>query len=191
MNKLEVGSLRGQQMLSYLPEYYEHSRVIRADMYAKGTELDALDRALNETLDQFFVRTATWGLRHWEEELGIPVETAKPLEQRRSLVESKLRGAGKFTGQLVKKVAESYHGGAVDISFQPERWSFTVKFVDTVGIPPNLDDLRAVLEDLKPAHMAIEYEFNYLLIRDIDGVMTLNELEQVELKNFAGGGSIG
>lgn len=191
MNKLEVGSLRGQEMLSYLPEYYEHSRVIRADMHAKGTELDALDRALNETLDQFFVRTATWGLRHWEEELGIPVETAKPLEQRRSLVESKLRGAGKFTGQLVKKVAESYHGGEVDISFQPERWSFTVKFVDTVGIPPNLDDLRAVLEDLKPAHMAIEYEFNYLLIRDIDGVMTLNELEQVELKNFAGGGSIG
>lgn len=191
MNKLGVSSPRGLEMLSYLPGYYEHSRVIQADMHAKGVELDALDQALNETLNQFFVRTATWGLRQWEEELGIPVEEAKPLEQRRSMVESKLRGAGKFTGRLVKKVAESYYGGAVDISFQPERWSFTVKFVDSVGIPPNLDDLKAVLEDIKPAHMAMEYEFNYLLIRDIDEVMTLNELEQVELKNFAGGGWIG
>lgn len=191
MNKLATVSQQGIEMLSYLPGYYEHSRVIQADMHAKGTELDALYQALNETLDQFFVRTATWGLRHWEEELGISVEESKPLEQRRSMVESKLRGAGKFTGRLVKKVAESYHGGAVDVSFQPDRWSFTVKFVDTVGIPPNLDDLKAVLEDIKPAHLAVEYEFNYLLIRDIDGVMTLNELEQVELNNFAGGGSLG
>lgn len=191
MSELVTTSRVGLEMLSYLPGYYENSRVILADMHAKGAELDDLHQALNETLDQFFVRTATWGLSQWEEELGITVDLSKPLDQRRSVVESKLRGAGKFTGRLVKNVAESFHGGGVDVTFQPEQWSFTVKFVDTIGIPPNLDDLKAALEEIKPAHMAVEYEFNYLLIRDIDQVMTLNELEQMELNNFAGGGQLG
>ncbi|MNE88949.1 hypothetical protein D3C80_1863070 [compost metagenome] len=63
--------------------------------------------------------------------------------------------------------------------------------MDTVGIPPNLDDLKAVIEEIKPAHMQVEYEFSYLLIRDIDGVMTLDQLEQEPLLNFAGGDPVG
>ncbi|MNN78327.1 hypothetical protein D3C81_1948730 [compost metagenome] len=63
--------------------------------------------------------------------------------------------------------------------------------MDTVGIPPNLDDLKAVIEEIKPAHMKVEYEFSYLLIRDIDGVMTLDQLEQEPLLNFAGGDPVG
>lgn len=174
-------------MFSYLPGYYETSRVIQADMNAKGTEMDQLFAALDETLQQFFVSTATWGLDRWERELGITVDPAKPLDQRRAVVQSKLRGSGKFSGRLVKNVAEAYDGGSVDVTFQPAAWSFTVKFIDTVGIPPNLDDLKAAIEEIKPAHMAVEFEFNYMLIRAIDGVLTLNELEALPLSKFAGG----
>ncbi|MMZ67964.1 hypothetical protein D1872_306060 [compost metagenome] len=63
--------------------------------------------------------------------------------------------------------------------------------MDTVGIPPNLDDLKEVIEEIKPAHMKVEYEFSYLLIRDIDGVMTLDQLDQVPLLKFAGGDPVG
>lgn len=178
-------------MFSYLPGYYETSRVIQADMNAKGTEMDQLFAALDETLQQFFVSTATWGLDRWERELGITVDPAKPLDQRRAVVQSKLRGSGKFSGRLVKNVAEAYDGGAVDVTFQPAAWSFTVKFIDTVGIPPNLDDLKAAIEEIKPAHMAVEFAFNYMLIRDIDGVLTLNELEALPLSKFAGGDPYG
>lgn len=181
----------GREMFSYLPGYYENSRVMKSDMAAKGAELDELYRALNETLDQFFVRTATWGLDRWEAELGIPTEPNKPLEQRRALVESKLRGAGQFSGRLVKNVAEAYDGGTVDVTFQPAEWSFTIKFVDTIGIPPNLDDLKAVIEEIKPAHLAVEYEFSYLLIKELHGVKSLQEMEQIPLSKFAGGGPIG
>ncbi|MGG4552813.1 YmfQ family protein [Paenibacillus humicus] len=184
-------SPRGRELFSYLPVYYETSRVMRGDMNAKGAELDLLYQALDETLEQFFVKTATWGLNRWEQELGIETDLAKPLAQRRAVVESKLRGAGQFTGRLVKNVAEAYDGGTVDVSFQPDEWSFTVKFIDTIGVPPNLDDLKAVIEELKPAHLAVEYEFSYLLIQDIHAVMTLGELEQVPLSKFAGGGSVG
>ena len=178
-------------MFSFLPGYYETSRVMKADMNAKGAEMDLLFAALDETLQQFFVRTATWGLDRWESELGIVTDPAKPLEQRRAVVESKLRGSGKFSGRLVKSVAEAYDGGTVDVSFQPAEWSFTIKFVDTLGIPPNLDDLKAVIEEIKPAHLDVVYKFSYLLIRDIHNVLTLNEIEQTQLNKFAGGDPIG
>lgn len=181
----------GREMFSYLPGFYENSRIMRYDMAAKGAELDAFYGALNETLDQFFVRTATWGLDRWESELGIATDQAKPLEQRRALVESKLRGAGQFSGRLVKNVAEAYDGGTVDVTFQPAEWSFTIKFIDTIGVPPNLDDLKAVIEEIKPAHLAVEYEFSYLLIKDLHGVLSLRDMEQIPLSKFAGGGHIG
>ncbi|WP_068782549.1 YmfQ family protein [Paenibacillus sp. GM2] len=187
----QIISPKGREMFSYLPGYYESSRIMQSDMNSKGVELDELYKALDETLNQFYVRTATWGLDRWEEELGLTTELAKPIEQRRALVESKLRGAGQFSGRLVKNVAEAYDGGTVDVSFQPAEWSFTIKFVDTIGVPPNLDDLKMVIEGIKPAHLKVEYEFSYLLLRDIHGAMTLNQMEQIPLSKFAGGGPVG
>lgn len=191
MNETLVASEHGRELFSYLPTYYESSRVMRADMNTKGTEMDSLFKTLDEILQQFFVQTATWGLDRWEYELGIQSDQRKPIEQRRALIESKLRGSGKFSGRLVKNVAEAYDGGKVNVTFQPQEWSFTVEFIDTVGIPPNLDDLKAVIDEIKPAHMKVEYEFNYLLIRDIHDVLTLNQMEQVRLLKFAGGDPVG
>lgn len=148
--------------------------------------LRRLARPLSRRICRFFVRTATWGLNRWESELGVETDLSKPLEQRRAVVESRLRGNGKFLGQLVKSVAEAYDGGKVKVSFQPAVWSFTVKFIDTLGIPPNLDDLKAVIEEIKPAHLDVTYEFSYLFIRDIHNVL-LGEAEQLQLNKFAGG----
>lgn len=184
---MEWSSLRGRELFSYLPAYYENSRVMKSDMDAKGSEMDLLYQALEAVAAQFYVRTATWGLSRWEFELDIPTDLAKPLEQRRAVVESKLRGAGQFSGALVQNVAEAYDGGKVEVSFQPEAWGFTVKFIDTVGIPPNLEDLKAALEEIKPAHLAVKYAFNYLLIRDLHEVITLDQLQQIPLNKFAGG----
>ncbi|MFK0522550.1 YmfQ family protein [Paenibacillus illinoisensis] len=177
-----ISSPKGKELFSYLPSYYETSRVMQADMQAKGTEMDLLYQALDETLDQFFVRTATWGLEFWEQELGLEPDRLKPVEQRRAVVESKLRGAGTFSGRLVANVAEAYAGGKVDVTFQPEAWSFTVSFVDTMGIPPNIDDLKRAIDELKPAHMAVEYEYRYLVWDDLDRKqVTWDELDAASL----------
>jgi hypothetical protein len=184
----QMSSERGRELLSYLPSYYETSRVMRSDMDAKGSELDALYLAMDATVGQFFVRTATWGLERWEMELGIETDLAKPLDQRRAVVESKLRGAGTFSGRLVKNVAEAYDGGTVDVIFHPAEWGFTVKFIDTIGIPPNVDDLKAAIEEIKPAHMAVEYKLRYLTIAEVES-MTLYENEHTTQDRYLGGGA--
>ncbi|MNJ29314.1 hypothetical protein D3C77_238750 [compost metagenome] len=175
-----------REMFSYLPAYYENSRVMQASLGSAGVELDKLTEALHETLDQFFVQTATWGLGYWENELGIYSDPTKPITQRRAVVESKLRGSGSFSGRLVQNVAEAYYVGGVEVSFQPAEWSFTIHFVDTIGVPPNLDDLKAMIEEIKPAHLMAEYSFSYFRIGDIHNVMTLAQLESQPLGNFDG-----
>lgn len=174
-------SPRGKEMMSYLPDYYATSRVMSSNMDAQGTELDKLWQALDGTLEQYFVSTATWGLELWESELGISVDVTKPIEQRRSLILSKMRGIGTVTLSLIKSVAEAYDGGKVDVIVQPEAYTFIVKFVDTRGIPPNLDDLKAVIEEIKPAHLAVEYAFTYTQWDE------LKQTTWTNLKNFTWG----
>lgn len=181
-----IMSESGQEMLGYLPTYYENSRVMRSHLDGVGTELDRLNEALHEMLDQFFVKTATWGLVHWENELGIYSDPSKPISQRRAVVESKLRGSGSFSGRLVQNVAEAYYVGNLDVTFQPAEWSFTIYFKDSIGAPPNLDDIKAMIEEIKPAHLIAEYSFNYLRLSDIHEVMTLEQMQAEPLGNFDG-----
>ncbi|MCQ4086683.1 putative phage tail protein [Saccharibacillus sp. JS10] len=153
---------------------------MRADTETKGQEMDLLYAALDETLDQFFVRTATWGLELWERELDIEVDPAKPIEQRRSVVESKLRGGGVFSGKMVRNVAAAYERGSVDVTFKPEEWSFTITFVGTRGLPPNLDDLKEAIENIKPAHLMVEYAFTYLIWKELDSKkLTWNQFDEL------------
>ncbi|MCT2195748.1 YmfQ family protein [Paenibacillus sp. p3-SID1389] len=187
MSEFLLTSPRGREMFSYLPGYYETSRVMQADMNTKGAEMDLLFAALDETFQQFFVRTATWGLDRWESELGITTDLSKPLDQRRAVVESKLRGSGKFSGRLVKNVAEAYDRGRVEVSFQPGEWGVTVRFVDSIGAPPNLDDLKGIIEEIKPAHMAVVYRLNYLTIAQVEG-MTITQIESTTQDKLLGGG---
>jgi len=150
-------------MLSYLPRYYETSRVMRAILQAEGSEFDKLRQALDETLNQFFVRTATWGLDRWEEELGLPITPDQPEAERRDKIISRLRGNGTATISVVKQVAEAYDKGTIDIVDDHAAYTITVHFVDTTGVPPNLDDLKKAVRAVVPAHLEILYEFNYFL----------------------------
>ncbi len=184
---ISFSSVKGAELFSYLPAYYENSRVMRTDTDRKGAEMDALYQALDETFQQFFVRNATWGINLWEKELGIVPDKTKPLEQRRAVAESKIRGGGKFSGAQVKNVAAAYERGAVEVTFQPAIWSFTIQFIDTIGVPPNLADLQAMIEQIKPAHLVANYTFRYLRIKEIHQTMTIKELQKRKMSDFAGG----
>jgi len=179
----EITSTRGKEMLTYLPPYYETSRVIKSILQAEGAEFDKLRQALDETLNQFFVRTATWGLDRWEEEVGLPVTPDQPEAERRDKIISRLRGYGTATISVVKQVAEAYDKGAIDIVEDHAAYTITVHFVDTTGVPPNLDDLKAAVRAVVPAHLDILYEFNYFLWQDLDQKMwTWDALDNLALQ---------
>lgn len=172
-----------ERIMQYLPYYYQGSRVIRAIAEAQGSEVGEFWITLDDILKQFYVETASdWGLDLWEQMLDLTSFSGKPLDQRRSRIISKIRGMGTMTVSLIKNVAESYVYGTVEVTENPAAYSFTVKFVDPRGIPPNLDDLRAAIEGIKPAHLAVQYEFTYTVWGELfNWEVTWGDLNAMEL----------
>jgi len=172
--------------MDYLPKYYAEVREMNEIMDTGGQELGELEAALEGTLNQFFVDTATWGLAQWEKEFDIPQDNSKPVNERRSVIKSKLRGTGTVTVELIQSVAQSYDRGLVEVVDTPGRYAIEINFVDTVGLPPNLDDLKAAIEEIKPAHLAMSFHFRYLMVAEVDA-FTIDQIDNVTLDKFAWG----
>ena len=144
-----------------VPEYHyasEQSRALIETLEDASLEAKA---ALKDVIDQFFIDTATWGLSHWEQSLAIPVSEGKDMDFRKSRIKSKLRGVGTTTVTLVKNVAESFFNGTVEVTEFPEQFRVEIKFVDSLGIPPNMNDLMEALREVVPAHLQLDYIIIY------------------------------
>ena len=55
------------------------------------------------------------------------------------------------------KVEETDQAGTVEVSFP-----------QTPGIPPNFSEIRAIIEDIIPAHLRIQYRYWYLLWEELE-----------------------
>lgn len=151
------------QLFDYLPQL----------LYGGSAEVKTIEDALEDVLAilrsdvqsgqaQLFVNTASaGGLALWEGMLGLPVAAEKNVNYRRSRILSKLRGAGTTTVELIENVASSFANGEVEVTEHNSEYYFDIKFIGTKGIPPNLEDLKAAIEEIKPAHLGVTYTIVY------------------------------
>lgn len=152
---------RAERMVDTAPEYYHESELYTGIVKVEAAELDKIDAANKDLKAQLFIRTATWGLKYWEELLKIPTIETDSYEIRRSRVLSAWRGVGKFSAALLRTVSESYSGGAVDVKVNLATYQITIKFVGKYGLPPNLSDLQYMIDKIVHAHMEVIYEYSY------------------------------
>lgn len=146
-------------LMLQLPDFYrsvpfaELQRVLGEMVRRAGEDVDF-------TMAQLWPQTASgWGLAMWETAYGIPVDVTKDLEYRRTRLLSKLRGQGVPTISLVRAVAASFANGEVEVIEHNDQYYFVVKFVSILGVPPNIDDLTAAINEIKPAHFNFVYEY--------------------------------
>jgi len=149
-------------LMCYLPHYYVSSTIMKAIQDAYAEELGQVYYFLNDFLKQFLTpTTATWGLAFWEQELGLKTDISKSYEERREIIMSRLRGIGTVGRDVIKRAAEAFSGGDVDVIEYPAEHRFVVKFVGTLGIPKNMASFIEMIEDLKPAHLTYSFEYTY------------------------------
>ena len=132
-------------------------------------ELLKSDVALTE--NQFFVVLADKNISEHEKDVGLAPDTGADIETRRGRVMSKLRGTGTVTKSMMKNVAASFVNGDIEIIEYPSEYCFAVKFTSRTGIPYNISDIQSMIEEIKPAHLAVEYIFTYKLWQDIMGIL--------------------
>ncbi|WP_332648905.1 putative phage tail protein [Lysinibacillus sp. 54212] len=175
-------SERAQRMVDGGPDYYQESFLYKDIQSSIATELDNVDATNEEIRKQLRILTATWGLKYWEEKLKIPTNEADSYDIRRSRVLSKWRGFGQFSAALIESVAEAFSGGDVNVTVDIPKGSIIVKFVGKYGVPPNLDDLKAVIDNIVHAHLGVEYEFSFLTWDQTDALnLTWDQMDALNL----------
>lgn len=148
-------------LIARYPDFLAGSAEFRDIQAALEPEVLALWAARDSVLDQLCAETATWGLKYWEQTLGIPVEEGKDVGFRRSRIRAKLRGACVTTVAMIQNVAESFSNGTVAVTEYASQFRLEIKFVGTLGIPPNMEDLTAALRESMPAHLQWDYVYVY------------------------------
>lgn len=175
-----------ESLISYRPKYYEDSKVVREITKVDAEELELLYERITDVFRQYFIETATWGLKMWEEMFDIRTDESKTYEERRGVIKSELRRYGTATIPMIKNVAESYLNGEVELTEQNSVYNVHVKFAGKRGVPTNLQDIKNAIRAVTPAHLGLTYEFTYVVWNEIEsqkytwntvGSMTWNSLE--------------
>ena len=130
-------------------------------------EFDRLKDEVELTENQFFVILADENIHNHEQDVGLVPDNYADIETRRGRVLSKLRGTGTVTKAMMKNVASSFVNGDIEIIEYPSEYCFAVKFTSRTGVPYNIADIQAMIEEIKPAHLAVEYIFTYRLWQDV------------------------
>lgn len=166
------------RLLDYLRPALRESEEVQAILDGLQGGVEGLWNAVEAGRSQLDVERATWGLLFWEQALGLPEEAERPVEFRRNRITAKLRGQGTTTVEAVRNIAAGFSNGAVEVMEYPEEYRIAVHFVDAVGLPPNLSDLKAAIGEVLPAHLAVGY------------VSTLRTWDEVKDQTWAGAGAM-
>ena len=154
-------------MLEKMPGYYRKSKVMNDLIHSIENEFERLKSETTLTENQFFVILSDRDMKNHEEDVGLIPDTSADIETRQGRVLSKLRGTGTVTKTMMKNVAASFVNGDIEIIEYPSEYCFAVKFTSKTGVPYNIADIQAMIEEIKPAHLAVEYIFTYRLWQDI------------------------
>ncbi|MEO2601031.1 putative phage tail protein [Clostridium butyricum] len=154
---------------NYIPESFNNDPILSQIFKTQGKELAKINYYIKDLTNQFFVETATWGIRIWEEDLGITVVESDDLEDRRARCLAKIRSTGTCTEAKIKEVAKSFKYGDIEIEKDYAHYKYTIKFVSDMGIPPKMEDFKASIELISPAHLGIEYQFKYFTWGELHG----------------------
>lgn len=147
-------------LIDKMPSFFNNS-IDTVIQNALQIEADTINEEAKSTLDQFFVDSCTWGLDNWEKMLGIPKNNFD-LITRRENIKAKMRSRGTSTIAVIKNICESYSNGEVEIIEDNANYSFTIKFIGTLGIPKAFEELDRTINEIKPCHLAHNYAFTYM-----------------------------
>lgn len=149
------------ELIKLLPDYYENNETMRLLQSILTQKTEQLEQQLSNAVSECFITTASTMLSRYETILGLDINVNKSDAFRIERITAKLSGVGTVTKDMIRDAASRYSNGEVEVSeYNPDNL-FTIKFIGTLGIPGNISDLKLTVEEIKPAHLAVEYIYVY------------------------------
>lgn len=158
---------------------------VREIFLASGVQLDRLaERIIDIYNAENFDRMSVQRLAYYEKLLGLIAGDAS-VEDRRRAVIAGWNVSSKPSLAAIQSICDSWPEGGITLE-----WScptLTLHFDGEYGIPANIESLKQSINDIVPAHVEVIYDYNTLLIEDIDEMMTIEEMELTDIEELAGG----
>ncbi|MBU5306470.1 YmfQ family protein [Clostridioides mangenotii] len=148
------------KLIDKLPSF-EHNPVGYEIQGSFDKELEILSNVKQETFDQLFVDTATWGLDYWEDILSIKTDTRISYEVRRSNIKAKMRGRGTTTSGVLKNICEAYIKNDAIVRQHPNEFIIMLDLIVNNTDYNTLLELDKFIEKIKPCHL--KHRFNMIL----------------------------
>lgn len=144
-------------MIVRLPDYYRKSKVVK-DLYAVIQKL--LDKVAEdisaEDLRLFITTTDNFSLH--EKDVVLP-EISADNETKRARVIARLQGNNLLTKAELERLILIYDKTGCTITEDFANYTVNILFGGRTGIPYNLEQICEVVEEVKPAHIKVNYEF--------------------------------
>jgi len=175
--------MQKDELIKNIHSIFREDSWIRELFTSIGLTLDELNNAIIDLEKQYWFDTMTWAIPINEKLLAIKFNPTNSIEDRRSFIEAKWKSAGKADLALIQAVCNSWKNGKVAASFRNGK--IELKFNGEYGIPNDFQGLLKILDDVKPSHLGLNYIFTYLLVKDINNKITLNELQSRKIHEFA------
>lgn len=169
-------------MLRSLPVAYRTDKWV-CDLLSAIQSLDDTQRvAMLDTAAQLYPDSMTWLLETEERAANLP--SIGTLEERRTALIARWRGAGKCDVERIQSVCDSWRNGEISVGFA--KGVILLTFVGAYGIPApaELAALQEAVDRVIPCHLASKYLWRWILVREIEG-MTLDELQTHKISEFA------
>lgn len=157
--------LRNQppNLARYLPQFLQEDEHFKATLAACSTEHEKYRLLLDETTNQFYIETATWGLTDWERILDLKPDADDSYEQRRNRILLKLQAHNTSTVSFITNLIKRYctEESKVTVIEDNEHCMFHAEITD--GTVSYADNLLDALNTYKPAHLGFDILMRYLL----------------------------
>ena len=144
-------------MIKNLPGYYRKSKVVNELYKAISALLDKISADIDTEGLRLFITTTDEFEKH-EKDVGLSPIVADN-ETKRARVLARIQGNNALTVSELQELISLYDKTGSTITEDFPSYTVTVLFSGRTGVPYNLEQIKAAIEEVKPAHIAFQYAF--------------------------------
>ncbi|MEG0840793.1 MAG: DUF2313 domain-containing protein [Cetobacterium sp.] len=147
------------QIINNLHKVFRNDPYIQTLLWEAGKRLDNISsKAENIEKEFWFDTMSAMGIAILENQMDYK-SMGKTIADKREELEGRWKIAGKCDLQLLQTIANSWRNGEVAVLFTNA--CIKITFISIIGIPRDVESLKAAINEAKPAHLPVEYTFRY------------------------------
>ncbi|WP_462424441.1 putative phage tail protein [Fusobacterium ulcerans] len=109
----------------------------------------------------FIIDSTEETISRWEKFMKLKPMENYTLQDRIERVIYTIQAKGIFTPSFLKEQAKIFTNGEIDITENFNEYHFIISFTSVIGIPPNMDNFKEMVDLNKPAHLTYEIRIRY------------------------------